>query len=162
MSQLNSKSTIGLAAKLGSILFLVWSVLHIYVGIAGILAFFGGTTDTQFQMLFSGTNAPWSAIHLPTDGVTRNALSHLFGNFVVDVGGYGILGLLVSWLIFKQGSWLGYFLGVFLIGISDLAFTLFMVVPGIISFNWESISGPVIWLIAVILTPFGLPRRRAS
>ena len=82
MEKTENSVPVGLLAKIGAVLFLVWSFLHVYVGVAGLVAFLTGTADSQFQMLFGGTNAPWSAIVLPTDKVTLNALSHLFGNFV--------------------------------------------------------------------------------
>jgi hypothetical protein len=152
-------SPAGLMAKIGAVLFLIWSILHVYVGIAGLIAFLTAPVSSQFQMLFGGANATWSEIVLPTDKVTLNALSHLFGNFVVDVGGYGVLGIIVAWMIWKQGSWLGYLIGAVAIGICDLAFTFFLVTPGIITLDLASVSGPVIWVIAVALTPFGLPRK---
>jgi len=33
-----------------------------------------------------------------------------------------------------------------------------MVTPGIIELNWGSVSGPIIWFIAMALIPFGLPK----
>ena len=63
---------------------------------------------------------------------------------VSNAGGYGVLGLVVAWLIGTQASWLGYFLGVVIIGIADMTFLLAMVTSGVIAFSVESISGPVI------------------
>ena len=43
------------------------------------------------------------------------------------------------------------------IGIADLAFLFSMVTPGVIVLNAGTIGGPVIWFLALLITPFGLP-----
>ncbi len=49
-----------------------------------------------------------------------------------------------------------------MIGIGDLAFLFVQVVPGIIDLNAGTIGGPVLWFLAVAMTPFGLPRQRST
>jgi len=89
--------------------------------------------------------------------LTANVHAHIILNFCLDVGGYGVLGLFVAWMIWKQGSWVGYLVGLIVIGIGDLAFLFVQVVPGIIERNAGTIGGPVLWFLAVAITPFGLP-----
>jgi hypothetical protein len=43
------------------------------------------------------------------------------------------------------------------IGIADLAFLFCMVTPGVIVLNAGTVGGPVIWFLALLITPFGLP-----
>ncbi|MFN8488047.1 MAG: hypothetical protein U0350_10670 [Caldilineaceae bacterium] len=148
-----------LARQWGAGLFLLWSVLHIYVGIAGLIEFLFGTSQSQWKMLLGGAHAPLNAFQFATDAITQNAQSHLFVNFCLDVGGYGVLGLFVAWMIWKHGSWLGYWIGLVVIGLADLSFTFAMVTPGIIRLDWASVSGPIIWFVAVLITPFGLLAR---
>ena len=81
-------------------------------------------------------------------------------SFCLDVGGYGVLGFLVAWMIWKQGSWVGYVIGLIVIGIADLAFLFVQVLPGIIELNAGTIGGPVLWFLAVAVTLFGLPSLR--
>jgi len=66
-------------------------------------------------------------------------------------------GLFVSWMILKGPAWLGYVIGVWVIGIADLAFLFSMVAPGVIALNAGTVGGPVIWFLALLITPFGLP-----
>jgi hypothetical protein len=48
-------------------------------------------------------------------------------------------------------------MGVVLIGIADLAFTFLMFFPGqVIEMNVYTVGGPVLWILAVLITPFGL------
>jgi len=46
---------------------------------------------------------------------------------------------------------------VVVIGIADLAFLFCMVTPGVIELNAGTVGGPVIWFLALLITPFGLP-----
>lgn len=146
------------AAKLGAGLFLLWSVLHIWVGLEGLHQYFNAGASGLWPMLIGGTAMPRTSFVLSTDAATLYAQGQLLVNFVVDVGGYGVLGLVVAWLIWARGSWLGYGIGTVIIGICDLAFTFAMVTSGVIEANIPTVSGPIIWLLAVIITPFGLKR----
>jgi hypothetical protein len=147
----------GAAAKAGAGLFLLWSILHIWVGFEGIHQFVGGNVGSFWGMLAGGENAPRNLVQIPADPVTVKVHLYTLLNFTVDVGGYGVLGLVVAWLIWKQASWLGYLIGLVIIGICDLTFTFAMLLSGVIEPSLPTISGPVIWLMAVIATPFGLP-----
>jgi hypothetical protein len=63
----------------------------------------------------------------------------------------------VSWLLFRCAWWIAYMMGVFLVGLCDMSFTFLQMTPGIIQLNVPTVSGPIIWLLAVIITPFGMP-----
>ena len=49
-------------------------------------------------------------------------------------------------MIWTRASWLGYFIG--------------LLTAGIIELNAGSVGGPVLWLLALAITPFGLPSLR--
>jgi hypothetical protein len=151
---------IGTAARLGVMLFVLWGILHLWVGFQGIQQYVTRGAPGLWYMLTGGANAPHAAFKYTTDALTANVQAHLLLNFCIDVGGYGVLALVVAWLIWFRGSWSAYLIGVFIIGLSDLTFLFSMVTPGIVPPGL--IMGPVIWLIACILTPFGLPSFKAS
>ena len=147
-------------AKIGAWLFILWSILHIYVGALGVTQYFTGDIISQWTSLIGGSNAPVSSFQFPTDALTASAQSHLILNFCLDVGGYGALGLVVAWMIWARASWTGYLIGAVVIGIADLSFLFVLVTSGIIVADAASISGPIIWFIAVAITPFGMPSLR--
>lgn len=155
---------VGIAAKIGAILFVLWGVLHVWVGAEGIHQYLVGDVKNMWNMLIGGSAAPKASFQYTTEAVTAFAQKQLLLNFCIDVGGYGVLGLAIAYLIWKQASWAAYFLGVFIIGIADLTFLFAMVTTGVIELNAGTIGGPVIWFFAVAITPFGMPRlgRRAS
>ncbi|MEB3198032.1 MAG: hypothetical protein VKP62_12600 [Candidatus Sericytochromatia bacterium] len=159
----NSKTVdIGLPAKLGAWLFVLWSVLHIWVGAEGVRQFLTAGAPGLWGILIGGSAVPRAAFIHATDPATLFAHSHLILNFCIDVGGYGVLGFFVAWMILKREAWTGYVLGLVVIGIADLTFLFAMVVPGVIELNAGSIAGPVIWFIAVAIIPFGLPAWRRA
>ena len=151
------KPKLGVAAKVGAALFLLWGILHIWVGCEGIHQYLGNGTPGLWNIVVGGSNAPRNAFVHTTDAITAFAQGQLLLNFCIDVGGYGVLGLIVAWLIVKQASWTAYFIGLFVIGICDLTFLFSLVTSGVIELNAGSVGGPVIWFLAIIATPFGMP-----
>ncbi|NDF40390.1 MAG: hypothetical protein EB140_15880, partial [Proteobacteria bacterium] len=83
-------------------------------------------------------------------------------NFCLDVGGYGVVGLLIAWMIWAHASWMAYLIGLVAIGIGDLAFLFALVTSGVIEFSFAVVLGPLVWIIAVVVTPIGLPSLRST
>ena len=162
MEPINGNAKAGISAKIGAMLFVMWSLLHIGVGYAGIRPYLTAGTPGLWNMFIGGIHAPRAAFQHATDPDTAYAQSQLLLNFCIDVGGYGVLGLFVAWMICTRASWIGFFIGLFVIGIADLTFLFAMVTPGVIELNAGSVGGPVIWFLAVVITPFGLPALRRS
>lgn len=153
-------TSLGTAAKVGAWLFVLWGVLHIWVGYEGIHQYLTNGTPGLWNMLIGGAQVPRTAFVHATDPVSVYAQGQLILNFCFDVGGYGVLGLAVAWLILNRASWPAYFIGVFVIGIADLTFLFAMVMSGVIELNAGSVGGPVIWFLAIVATPFGMPSLR--
>ena len=146
-----------LAGKIGAALFALWGFLHMWVGYEGTRLYFASPAQDQWRMFIGGSKAPFVAFQFPTDPVTAHVESNLILNFCYDVAGYGVLGILVSLLLFRRASWTAYLIGVVLVGVCDVSFTVLQMTSGIIQLNVPTVSGPIIWLLAVIITPFGLP-----
>lgn len=147
----------GVAARLGAGLFGLWGILHLWVGFEGLHQYIASPANGQWHMFIGGGRVPFDAFVLPSDPVTAHVHANLLLNFCIDVAGYGVLGIFVSWLLFRRASWLAYVLGVFMVGIADVSFTFLQLTAGIIAVNLPSVSGPVIWLLAAVVTPFGMP-----
>jgi hypothetical protein len=147
-----------LVGKVGAALFALWGILHLWVGYEGIRLYLASPARDQWRMFIGGSEAPIDAFAFPADPVTAHVHANLILNFCIDVAGYGVLGILVSWLLFRRASWLAYLIGTVLVGVADVSFTFLQMTSGIITLNVPTVSGPIIWLLAVIVTPFGLPR----
>lgn len=156
----DAPTTIGFAAKVGAWLFVLWGILHIWVGYEGIHQYLSNGTPGLWNIVVGGSKAPLAAFVHTTDAITAFAQGQLLLNFCIDVGGYGVLGLFVAWLILNRASWPAYFIGLVVIGIADLTFLFAQVTSGVIELNAGTVGGPIIWLFAVIATPFGMPSLR--
>lgn len=145
------------AGKVGAALFALWGVLHVWVGVEGVVQYVSQGTRGLWNMFLGGAHAPLAAYQHSTDAVTSTVQGHLALNFVLDVGAAGLLGLALAWMIWKQGSWAAYFMALIVIGVIDNAFLFTQVTPGLIVLNAGTIGGPVIWALACVITPFGMP-----
>lgn len=152
-----ARSGLRTAGKIGAGLFALWGILHLWVGYEGTRLYFASPAQDQWRMFIGGAKAPFDAFRFPADPVTSHVHANLILNFCYDVAGYGVLGILVSWLLFRRASSIAYLMGTFLVGLCDLSFTFLQMTSGIIQLNVATVSGPIIWLLAVIITPFGLP-----
>ncbi len=147
-----------LAGKVGAALFALWGILHLWVGYEGTRLYLASPAQDQWRMFIGGSRAPFDAFAFPADPVTAHVHANLILNFCYDVAGYGLLGLLVAWLLFRRASWLAYLMGTVLVGLCDLSFTFLQMTSGVIQLNVPTVSGPIIWGLAVLITPLGMPR----
>ncbi len=161
-SKMISQPAVGMMTKIGAIFLALWGILHVWVGYEGIHQYLSSDVKGMWEMLTGGSNAPHNLVQHTTDALTANAQKQLLLNFCIDVGGYGVLGLMLAWIIYRKGSWMAYMIAVVAIGICDLAFLFSLVTAGIIEYSLASISGPVIWFLAVVLIPFGLPKKNSE
>lgn len=157
-NQINGQPRVGKMAKAGALFLALWGILHVWVGYEGIHRYFTMEIGGMWEMVAGGSNAPRNLIQVTNDAMTANLQKHLLLNFCMDVGAFGVLGLMLAWVIYKRGSWMAYFIALIAIGICDLSFTFSLVTSGIIEANIPTISGPIIWFIAIGLIPFGLPK----
>ncbi len=107
-------------------------------------------------------SVPRETFQYATDAATAFTQSQLILNFCLDVGGYGVLGLFIAWMIWAHASWMAYLIGLVAIGIGDLAFLFALVTSGVIEYSFAVFLGPLVWFIAVVVTPVGLPSLRSS
>jgi hypothetical protein len=150
------KFEVRLPVKVGAGLFALWGILHLWVGFKGLHHYLVSPANDQWRMFIGGSNAPVDAFVFPTDPTTAHVHANLILNFCIDVAGYGLLGIFVAWLLFTRPSWLAYFMGVLLVGVADVSFTFLQLTSGIILLNIATVGGPIIWLLAALITPFGM------
>ena len=151
-------SKIGIAAKIGAILFVLWGILHIWVPYGGFSDF--EENGHMFGMFTGGEMVAKTDIILPSDMKTAFTINNLFFNFVSDVGGFGVLSLFIAYMIWTGSCpWIAYLIGLICLGIADVAFVRYMVASGTIERTFPVVVGPLLWVLAVLITPFGLPMK---
>jgi len=142
MQKNTSQASTGAAAKIGALLFVIWGILHIWVGYEGSRLFINEGAKGLWDFYTGGSKVPHGVFQHSTDA--------------------GVLGLFVAWMIWRQASWVGFFIGVFVIGICDLTFLFVTLMSGVVELNLPTVIGPILWFLAVAITPFGLPKSDKS
>jgi hypothetical protein len=72
-----------------------------------------------------------------------------------NTGLFGAFGLTVAVLLNWKNSRTGYWLNLLVLGVTDLGYVLFVVLPGYVS-PVEGWSGPVLWLLGAVFTTLGV------
>lgn len=147
------------AIKIGSIAYIIWGILHIYVGYIGVSQYIIDPNKGLWSALIGGDKMPVEKFQFATDPITLKVTANFILNFCLDVAGFGLLGILLGIMLWKSSKpWLAYFIGFFIIGLADLSFLFLQVTPGHIKGDWGTYGGPVLWFIAISILPFGLPK----
>jgi hypothetical protein len=148
---------VGFPAKVGAIILVLWGILHLWVPYNGFSSYF--KHGNCFDMFIGGKNVPKSEFVPPTDPKTLYAINNVFFDFITSIGGYGILSFIVAYMLwYGESPWIAYLITLLCIGAADTAFLFFMILSGVIELSIPVILGPLLWFLAIIITPFGLPR----
>lgn len=122
------------AHKIGSILFVLWGLLHLMAarGIYG-LASAVETEMLQARML----QASW----------------HMLLFAVAAIG----IGVIYNW----HNSRLGFWLNVTVTSTTDLGFIVLFLLPGVMPW-WPGVLGPILWLLALTFATIGIRAKAAT
>ena len=107
-------------------------------------------------MFIGGNNSHILDFKYASDASTMNAQAHILLHYSINYIGIGILSLICARMILALNSWHGYFIGLIVIGIFEFSFLINLLINGIININMFTIIGPVIFILAIIITPLGL------
>jgi hypothetical protein len=129
------RSTTGIAAKIGAAFYIMWGILHIYVGVLVL-------GKLLAQGLPVGTDAG--------RGVMYFWLVILVGVQVI------LVSIFLNWRNDRAGYWINAWTST----AGDLGLVVFMMVPGNLSFT-QGISGPILWAPALIFSTYALISGRA-
>ncbi len=117
-----------LFAKLGSITYVLWGILHIVA--ARKVYILGQSLDPGMVQGRIFQDA-WSLLFFAVFGI--------------------VVGIFLNW---KNGR-LGYWLNLIVVSAGDIGYIVFVLVPGYAPFMPGAI-GPILWLLAVIFSTVGL------
>jgi hypothetical protein len=111
------------AARIGAVFYVLWGVFHLVAA------------SSVYDLAQQSTG-------MARGRLLQDAFYVLF--FAVA----GILtAAILNWRNDKQGYWMN---GT-LLGIADIPFVLFVLVPGLVPW-WPGLAGPLLWLVAFVLT----------
>jgi hypothetical protein len=114
--------------KIGAIFYILWGILHLLGAANGFRL--AGVLDPGL--------------------IQGKLLQHAW-----NTGLFGAFGLTVAILLNWKNSRTGYWLNLLVLGVTDLGYVLFVVLPGYVS-PVEGWSGPVLWLLGAVFTTLGV------
>lgn len=141
------------SVRVGAVMFVLWGVLHIVVGVIGVQQFLV-SPPLGVLVAYGATISPGDA------GRTLELAAHVALEFSVILGGYGLLAIWAAVLAWR-GQTLGCWINIVMLGIVDLAFIVALMLPGYIGF-WMGIWGPLLYVLGVGFTAYGLANKGAA
>jgi len=121
-----------LFAKLGSVTYILWGILHIEA--ARKVYLLGQTLDPG---MLQGR-------------IFQDAWNLLF---------FAIFGIVVAIFFNWKNSRLGYWMNLTVVSAGDIGYIVFVLVPGYVPFMPGAL-GPILWILAVLFSTVGIVRAR--
>jgi hypothetical protein len=123
-----------LAARIGAIFYVIWGIVHI---------------NAAYGLLKLGQSLSAGMVQAR---IYQDAWNILFGALAVIV-----IGVTMNWRNSRTGFWTN----LTLVSLLDIAFILFVIVPGYAPL-WPGLEGPIAWVIAASCTAVGLAARTTT
>lgn len=148
------KENVNKLARIGAIMYVLWGILHIVVGLIPLAALINSGTGAffefhRFQLLSGEIDSQW--MH------ARNLIAeHSF-----ELIAFGTMSIIVAVALNWKNSALGFWLNFIVLGMVDVAFVLGEIVPSYIPFS-EGIIGPVLYVLGAAFTGAGLLKARST
>lgn len=117
-------------ARIGAVFYVLWGLLHIYA--------------TYFVYQTGLTVSPGMA-----QGRIFQTAFYVFACAITGI----VLAIKMNW----RNDRVGYWLNALIVGIGDVPFILFVLVPGYMPL-WPGVWGPALWIAAMIFTGLGRTR----
>src|SRR5712675_1214526 len=111
------------AARIGAVFYVLWGVFHLVAA-----------------------NAVYALAEQSAGMVRARLLQDAFYLLFSAVAGI-LMAVILNWRNDKQGYWMNSTL----IAFADIPFVLFVLLPGLVPW-WPGLVGPLVWLIAFVLT----------
>ncbi|MFI7611327.1 hypothetical protein ACIBP6_08930 [Nonomuraea terrae] len=121
-----------LAPKIGAIFYILWGLVHI---------------NAAYALLTLGRSLDPGMVQAR---VFQDAWNILAGAIVVIV-----VGAAMNWRNSRAGFWIN----LILVSLLDIAFVVFVIVPGYAPL-WPGLQGPITWVIAAVFSAAGIVAAR--
>ena len=137
------------AAKIGAVFYVLWGVLHMWLGAMMLIRLGSDGGAAILEMV--GTGVPPEELPQDVGGVTAG----LLGQHAWNLLWFGIFGAVVGAMLNWRNSRAGYWANLVVISAADVGFIVAILLPGYIRIM-DGIWGPVLWLLAVAFTTVGI------
>jgi hypothetical protein len=121
-------------ARIGAVCYVLWGLVHY---------------DAVYNVFHVALGVPPSMVQ----GRLFQDASYLFAFATTGI----VLAITMNW----RNSWAGFWLTALILGVADVPFILFVLVPGYSPF-WPGVLGPALWVAGMIFTGLGQSLRSPS
>jgi hypothetical protein len=83
-NKIESQNRLNTAVKIGSIAYVIWGILHIYVGYIGVSQFITDPNRGLWSALLGGDKMPVDKFQFATDPMTLKVTANFILNFCLD------------------------------------------------------------------------------
>lgn len=136
--------------RIGAVFYVLWGLLHVLAGAGMLLA----GAEEQLDLL---STAPLPEAELPAALAPLVHAGLSFHGY--NLLWFGLLAIGVAVLLNWRNDVTGYWVNLFVVGADDLGLVVFLILPGHLTFA-EAGLGPVLFLLAAVLTTIGMVQRR--
>jgi len=121
-------------AKIGSVLYVIWGLLHI---IAAVQGFQLGASLEPGLVRGKINQGAWDLLFIALAGIS--------------------FAVIYNW----KNNRLGYWINLIMVSIADIGFIIFVLIPGYVDL-FPGIIGPVFWISAAIFSTLGIQLETAN
>ncbi|MEU7043723.1 hypothetical protein AB0A77_21985 [Streptomyces varsoviensis] len=123
-----------IAAKLGAVFYVIWGIVHI---------------SAAYGLLKLGQSLD--------PGMVQARVFQDAWNILMSALAVIVIGALMNW----RNSTTGYWINLILVTLLDIAFVLFVIVPGYAPL-WPGLAGPIAWVIAAFFSTLAFTARHRT
>lgn len=140
-------------AKIGAVLYLLWGLLHIAGGLLMLSA--SSVNMGSYLQVLMGQQSVLTNVSTNSEAAT-SATMHVFAYHAFNLTWLGVLVSVIAVVSNWKNQASGFWFNLALVGLIDLGLIVFMVVPGVIPSSDPWWLGPVLYVVAVIISAIGL------
>ena len=142
-----------MAARIGAVAYVLWGLLHLFAGLALVLA---AQTDINGFLAGMATAAPPEAIPNLAEGTVVSGVGAFHSFNLAWVGAFvAFVAVGLNW----RNSTTGFWINLAVVGFVDLGLIVFLQLPGYMAWA-DGIPGPVLYLVAVVFTALALRKAK--
>lgn len=135
--------------KWGAVAYILWGVMHAMIGIQIFMLNLGDSPHAVIAGLYSDSGP------LPTPDELGSVVAALMNQHAWNLLWFGVFACVVGAVWNWRNSTAGYWVNLAVVSLADVGFIGAVLIPGYIDV-WMGIWGPLLWVVAVVLTTKGI------
>lgn len=136
------------AYKWGAVAYILWGVMHAMIGIQILVLNLGDSPNAVIASLYRDSGP------VATPDPLGSVVAALMNQHAWNLLWFGVFAAVVGGVWNWRNNVAGYWANLAVVSLADIGFIAAVLIPGYID-PWMGIWGPLLWILAVILTTQG-------